>query len=137
MQARQLKHDKEKHRCDRCRQPAPVIHECCFSFKHSFAYWKEQYQQTTGLRLTLRRHRALGDDIGFDYKHPPSYWMDLCAACWAECSTPWDGFPMAFWEKVVLTPIHGSPAAQNFVPTKRRKDASSSEVARILTEVTK
>jgi|GEM_PF-3839964 hypothetical protein len=121
MQARQVKQDKDKRRCDRCQQPSPAIHECCFSFRHPFTYWKEQYQRTTGRRLTLRRHRALGDDIDFDYKHPPAFWMDLCGACWETCRQSWDGFPMTFWETVLLIDTPVCPAARNAVPTKTQK----------------
>lgn len=102
MQANKGKQDKNKTRCDRCQQQQTVIHECVFTFKHPFAYWKQQYEAREEKRLTRRRQRTMGDEANFDYRNPPAYYVDLCDSCWSHCSQPWDGFPMDFYRQVIL-----------------------------------
>lgn len=128
MTARKLKQDKEKRCCDRCRQPAAVISECCFAFKHPFSYWKQRFE-TTGLRLTRRRQGKLGEEENFDWKHPPEFWLDLCDECFTTCSQPWDGFPMRFWEEVLGGPVF-SQSAENPVPERTRKPAFRAKAGR-------
>jgi hypothetical protein len=96
--------DRNKHRCDRCQEANGPVAECRFDFKHPFQYWKTLYESRTGNRLTRRRNLRLGEQWDFNWKTPPTFWTDLCASCWADCSQPWDGFPMEFFETVLRMP---------------------------------
>ena len=115
MQPRQHKQDTNKHRCDRCRQTVASVTECEFAFRSPLRYWKPLWEGLKHKRLTRRRAQRMGEEWGFDWKHPPTYWMDLCSSCWEECSKPWDGFPMIFWEQVLS---RGSALGEVLVPAK-------------------
>lgn len=113
MQATRLKVDPWKNRCDRCQQTRTPIHECVFTFRHPFAYWKSLYSAETGKRLTNRRKNALAapanpEHVPFDWKQPPAYYIDLCDACFAEVAKPWDGFPSRFDAEVLFPPGHAA-----------------------------
>jgi hypothetical protein len=108
--------DPQKKRCDRCQQNAAPIRESSFTFRHPFRYWKERYAAEKGKRVTLRRQRNWAAETGFNWKLPPAFFMDLCPDCWSVCSRPFDGFPMDFWETVLVS---GGSSAESVVPAKR------------------
>jgi hypothetical protein len=121
MTPRRLKIDPNKQHCDRCSRKTVPIYECSFTFREPLAYWKAIWERRTGLRLTRKRQQMLGTEWEFDWKSPPTFWMDLCPTCWEDCSKPWDGFPMEFWEQVLRLPAvqpANAPTTKNLVPTK-------------------
>lgn len=112
MQAERLKPIPRKGRCDRCAGPGPVS-ECRFDFRHPLAYWRALWEAATGKRLTRLRRAEMGARDDFDWKAPPTFWLDLCGPCWATCSAPWDGLPMDFHRQRLSS--GGSPTGESDV----------------------
>src|SRR5438445_10033423 len=99
-----------KTKCDRCQTLQPEVHECSFTFRDTFAHWKQVWQSRAGHRLTRRQmatwnSREGGGPEGVqDLKDLSAvgYWLDLCDKCWEECrDAPCPGYPGEFYYGVL------------------------------------
>ena len=121
MIAKRLKVVDGVNTCARCQENKPPLSECSFAFPDGYRHWKAIWQARTGKRLTNLRKKRLADKLEdvFDLKALSQivYWMDLCFACWEECSIALcPGFPQEYWEYTLRSP--GTGSVSQLVATK-------------------